>query len=428
MPSASAYTSKMRFVNAVKNTKVELPSHIGNLTQRGIAGCGLNKNYENIDYVELCKCGYVPPPDLPPPPPLPPIWAKYRGDSKNTGLSPYPGPTTSNIKWMYTSPSGSGIYSSPAIGSDGTIYIGSDDGGLYAINTDGTLKWRFSAGSQIRSSPAIGSDGTIYVGSEDQFLYAINPNGTLKWKFQTGSTVTSSPAIGSDGTLYVGAGSGFLYAINANGTLKWAFDTGSITESSPAIGSDGTLYIISGYGILYAITPDGNPKWFSAIGTILPLTLTSPAIGPDGTIYVAINPSPTVEYPSPNSLYAFNPDGTLKWSAIPQSFISVSPAIGPDGTVYVSSGVAIIGLNPTNGQVVVNFPTYLGLTAPPIIGSDGTMYIQDNVFVTAINTSTFQVIWDYNIVVLGKQTSPAISSNGTLYFGTPDGRVIAIQD
>ena len=42
-------------------------------------------------------------------------------------------------------------------------------------------KWTFITGGDVRSSPAIGSDGTIYVGSSDENLYAINPDGSTKW-------------------------------------------------------------------------------------------------------------------------------------------------------------------------------------------------------------------------------------------------------
>jgi len=38
---------------------------------------------------------------------------------------------------------------------------------------DGTLKWKFQTRAAIVSSPAIASDGTIYVGSDDGYLYAI---------------------------------------------------------------------------------------------------------------------------------------------------------------------------------------------------------------------------------------------------------------
>jgi len=37
----------------------------------------------------------------------------------------------------------------------------------------GTVLWEFETGSTVESSPAIGSDGTIYVGSYDKKLYAI---------------------------------------------------------------------------------------------------------------------------------------------------------------------------------------------------------------------------------------------------------------
>lgn len=95
-------------------------------------------------------------------------------ESKEVSVIVYISPI---LKWMFTT--GGDIYSSPAIGRDGTIYVGSFDNNLYAINTDGTLKWKFTTGGDIYSSPAIGKDGTIYVGSLDDNLYAINIDGIL---------------------------------------------------------------------------------------------------------------------------------------------------------------------------------------------------------------------------------------------------------
>jgi hypothetical protein len=45
----------------------------------------------------------------------------------------------------------------------------------------------------VESSPSVGPDGIIYVGSDDDNLYAIKPDGTLKWKFPTGGLIDSSP-------------------------------------------------------------------------------------------------------------------------------------------------------------------------------------------------------------------------------------------
>ena len=69
----------------------------------------------------------------------------------------------------------------------------------------GDVIWEFQTGEILSSSPAIGADGTVYIGSYDDNLYAINPDGTKKWAFDIGDDVDSSPAIGSDGTIYVGS-------------------------------------------------------------------------------------------------------------------------------------------------------------------------------------------------------------------------------
>ena len=78
----------------------------------------------------------------------------------------------------------------------------------------GSKQWAFNTLGDVDTTPAIGSDGTIYIGSNDNNLYAINPDGSKKWTFKTGSYVDSSPAIGSDGTIYFGSWDENLYAIN----------------------------------------------------------------------------------------------------------------------------------------------------------------------------------------------------------------------
>jgi hypothetical protein len=66
-----------------------------------------------------------------------------------------------------------------AISSDGTIYLSASDyssviKGVYGVNSNGTEKWFFPLGKRAFSSPAIGSDGTVYIGSPEEFkLYAI---------------------------------------------------------------------------------------------------------------------------------------------------------------------------------------------------------------------------------------------------------------
>ncbi|GIW45711.1 MAG: hypothetical protein KatS3mg077_2993 [Candidatus Binatia bacterium] len=69
------------------------------------------------------------------------------------------------------------VLSSPALSVDSYLVFGSTNGTLYAIhNTAGLSAWPpipLAPGVPIRSSPALGSDGTIWVGADDGYLYRI---------------------------------------------------------------------------------------------------------------------------------------------------------------------------------------------------------------------------------------------------------------
>ena len=163
------------------------------------------------------------------------------------------------VLWEFET--GGEVHSSPAIGSDGTIYVGSNDNKLYAINgKTGVKLWEFVTGQDVYSSPAIGSDGTVYVGSNDKNLYALHgQTGVKLWEFETDDGVRSSPAIGSDSTVYAGSNDNKLYAINGQtGDKLWEFEAGGRVFSSPAIGSDGTVYVGSNDNKLYAIKTDSK--------------------------------------------------------------------------------------------------------------------------------------------------------------------------
>jgi outer membrane protein assembly factor BamB len=64
------------------------------------------------------------------------------------------------------------VDSSPAV-VNGTVYVGSDDNNVYAINAaTGAKVWGFTTGDEALSSPAV-VNGTVYVGSFDSNVYAI---------------------------------------------------------------------------------------------------------------------------------------------------------------------------------------------------------------------------------------------------------------
>jgi outer membrane protein assembly factor BamB len=121
------------------------------------------------------------------------------------------------------------------------VYVGSNDGNLYALNADtGALLWKYTTDSYVRSSPAV-ANGVVYIGSTDDNVYALNAStGALLWKYATADSVVSSPAV-ANGVVYVGSDDGNLYALNAStGALLWKYPAGG--SDSPAV-VNGMVYI-----------------------------------------------------------------------------------------------------------------------------------------------------------------------------------------
>jgi outer membrane protein assembly factor BamB len=255
------------------------------------------------------------------------------------------------------------IDSVPAIGADGTVYVGSWSGNLAAINPNGTRKWEYSTGAYIVSSPAIGADGTIYFGAGDFGLSALNPDGTLRWRFVTGDWVDSSPAIGRDGTVYVGSWDGSLYAVNPDGSLAWSYQTGSQILSSPAIGADGTVYVGSSDQKLYAFAPDGTKLWEFLTGDAIE---GSPVVDADGTVYIGS---------TDGGLYALTPAGALKWTYTSTASLVSTPALRAGSLVIGTSANTIVCLATVDGHQLWSVATGDWVDSCPVIAPGGNIYV-----------------------------------------------------
>ncbi len=194
------------------------------------------------------------------------------------------------------------IHTSAAVGPDGTLYFGTQDGFLVAADPEsGEVKWIFDTeGRAIEAAPSLGDDNVLYFGTRGTFddtigvIYAVDAEtGLEKWSFSdTEGEFLSSAAIGFDGSIYEGNDDGYLYALTNDGHLKWRFDTGSDLGderspiySSPAVGGDGTIYFGCTNGVLYALSPSGQKKAKYVMENREEIE-SSPSIGPDGTLYV----------------------------------------------------------------------------------------------------------------------------------------------
>lgn len=350
-------------------------------------------------------------------------WPMFNQNNNHTSVSPYSTRgVDGTVEWRFGTDGF--VYSSPAIGENGTIYVGSEDTYLYAINPNGTEKWNFSTGGHIYSSPAVESDGTIYIGSKDHHLYAIRPDGTHKWNYSVGDEIDySSPAIGEDGTIYIGSMNTTqdnLFAIYPNGTKRWSYQTEGAVWSSPAIGQEGTVYIGSGEK-LYAINPDGSQKWsYQTGGTVW----SSPAIGQNGRIYLGS---------TDGNIYALDQAGDRIWnykfSGELSGSIFSSPAITDDGTIYVgvdqgSTGGYLVALSQEDGTRSVKWSVHregLDLLPSPAVSDDGTIYMGgvgcgcvDTDYEFFAVSPDGELKWEERTT---ESSSPAIGEDGTVYVG-----------
>jgi outer membrane protein assembly factor BamB len=294
--------------------------------------------------------------------------------------------------------------SSPAIGDDGTIYLGVWNGELRAFLPDGSPKWVFNAEREIKSSPAIGSDGTIYFGSRDRKFYAVAPNGRRKWEFKTGAWIDSSPAIGLDGTIYFGSWDKSFYALKPDGSERWQFRTGGEIVSSAAINSEGIIYFGSHDRKFYAMRPDGHPAWVYDTGGPI---VSSPAISADATAYI----SSTDGY-----FYALDVQGSLRWRLKTGGITESSPVIGGDGTIYVGVNGTLWALSP-DGKKRWELGDNLQLVdAAPLALQDGTVCFvsQLGILLNLGGPNPNQFNWVFYQNWYGS-VSPAIGRDGKIY-------------
>ncbi|MBE7098176.1 MULTISPECIES: PQQ-binding-like beta-propeller repeat protein [Bacillus cereus group] len=366
--------------------------------------------------------------------------------------SPYAGPETVKVKWEYKLYKDSAVPNKtfeyqPAIGSDGTIYIGNSTRKLYAFNKDGSIKWIKDGVANSSSTPVIAEDGTIYVTSEK--LTALNPDGSIKWQVKDAST-SSSPIIDSEGTVYV-HNSKSITAYNSNGSKKWEssqmFKEATSSKNSMLMSKDGTLYtllssgenyflyahdkngkelwnkrvrgndgnpgfslglnnelFINGGSVLYVFDKDGNliKQWKqSEVAARYAPTISSK----DGTIYIAASGGVT----------AYNRDYTLKWKYSTGQGVEHSPVIDKNGVVYVKARQALFAVNP-DGTLKWKMPFsafHKGSSNNSIsIDKDGTLYLAGYVPNTNNNgpSGTY-----YSLVAIGDSYTDTVCTKESTY-------------
>ena len=160
-------------------------------------------------------------------------WSIFRGNPQLTGVTV--GSLPKNLDLLWTFEAGDGIESTAAI-SEGTVYVSSLDGFLYAVDLEsGKLKWKYQATDEIKSSPSV-LNKVVYFGDELGTFHAVDTQtGQQKWSFRTDAGIISSANF-AKGRVLFGSYDQHLYCLSAkDGSLIWKFETDSYVNGTPAI-------------------------------------------------------------------------------------------------------------------------------------------------------------------------------------------------
>ncbi|MBI1371613.1 MAG: PQQ-binding-like beta-propeller repeat protein [Phycisphaera sp.] len=346
------------------------------------------------------------------------VWPRYRGNPQLQGVSKATLPDEPVLKWTFKT--GDGIKSSPVI-SFGKVYIGSDDGSVYALDQKtGRKVWSFKTEDAVEAPPTV-HGSRLYVGSDDGEVYCLDAEtGELKWKYATDDKIVGAVNVTArpDGrtVAVVGSHDTYLHCIDAEtGEPVWKYETSNFINGTPVVaegmtmfgGCDGLIHVVS--------VADGKKVREIEIGGYV--IGSAAAFGP--TVYVGHYGNEFVA--------ADIREGKILWTYKDRSFpFASSPAVTDTQVVFGGRDKQVHCVNRADGKRVWRFGTRGQVDSSPVIvgdkvvvgSSDGRLYI--------LNLKDGTQTWSYEVgdAITG---SPAVV-NGLIVVGCDDGNVYAFGD
>ena len=358
----------------------------------------------------------------------------FRGDPVHSGIYGAAGvPQFHGVRWFFHT--NGEVVSSPAI-AGGVVYVGSNDGNLYAVDeSNGHLHWKFETGSGIPSSPAVAT-GIVYFASYDGNFFAVDTvTGKLKWKFANAGerrysgthlhgmlpvaesmpdpfdVYLSSPVVGI-GMVYFGSGDGNVYALNAaSGALRWKFHTGDVVHASPAL-AQGKLYVGSWDSYFYALdAATGKQLWRFKTGEDPKIHnqvgIQSSATIADGVVYFGCRDS---------KIYALDAaTGRQRWFFSNHgSWVITSPVVKDGKLYFATSDTALFqALDAKTGAPLYSIKFHWPVFGSPAIAGN-TLYLpEQNGKLTAIDLIARKPAWVFQTDASRKNLPRLSKPDGT---------------
>ncbi|MFC1937811.1 PQQ-binding-like beta-propeller repeat protein [Chloroflexota bacterium] len=317
-----------------------------------------------------------------------------------------------------------------------TMFLGSMDGKLVALDAEGKWLWETvleasqpqsrgfgcapaqATSVAIYGSPVVGDD-LVYAGGYNGKVYAINSaNGALRWVYPRMEDL--KPIVGgsavAQGKLYIGSSDGKLYALDAaTGDGEWEFETGNKIWAAPAV-EGSTVYIGSFDKKLYALnTADGSRRWeFEAEGALLSTPLVY-----DSTVYIGS---------FDRHLYAINSsDGTLKWKYLGGNGFWARP-VAYNGVIYAGClDGKVYAIDARSGNGIAEFDVESPVSSSPVLTNSAVIVASEEGKIFSIDTTVNQIRWLADVEKKKKICAPLSAADEVVYIHTDEGSLILLN-
>jgi outer membrane protein assembly factor BamB len=260
----------------------------------------------------------------------------------------------------------------------GQVYVGSDDGYLYAIAPDkGAIRWSSKFKGSIDRGPEIG-DKHLFVASAADRVFAVEPeDGKIRWQYERetpeGFTIHGYAAPRQSGDrVYAGFSDGYLAALQAdNGDLLWSRSLAAASEQfvdvdATPIAVGDRVFAASFSGGLFALrAKDGEVLWH---------------VMTEGTSSIAMGSAGLFTVSSRDGLMALNPQGNILWrQGLPDSGDLTTPVeVGPY-LVFSGSREGLFIVDRHSGKLLQIFDPARGMCAGPTVDKEGkAIYVLAN--------------------------------------------------
>lgn len=163
----------------------------------------------------------------------------------------------------------------PGVASGDTVFVGGDmKFGPHVVAFDTRAhrqvpKWIIRTTGSFEGSPAL-HQGILYVGSEDGMIYAMNTDGEAAWPlngsaFKTAGAITTDIQADDFG-VYCASTDGTLYCLDrGSGKIKWRYFGGSPLHTSPAVTARSVYQYVPRVGLVSVNKTSGDlnrkPAW-----------------------------------------------------------------------------------------------------------------------------------------------------------------------